>query len=163
MTDLAAPRFPHLQPGDGPSESYFLKAHHPSRPQAFWLRHTIHKRPDHDPIGSIWLTLFDAEADQPVRATKENFPADRLAPEGYVRIADSSLAHGRATGGVAGTAWDFTFATDEPEQRHLPYEWMYTKAVPRTKSLTPYPAAKLSGAMGDWDVDGWTGVVSHNW
>ena len=163
MTDLATARFPHVQPGDGLYESYFLKARHPERPQAFWLRHTVHKRPGHDPIGSVWLTLFDADADEPVVATKENFPADRVAADGLVRIGDSELRPGHARGGVAGTGWDFAFATAEPEQRHMPYEWMYTKAVPRTKSLTPFPAARLEGHMGDRDVTGWTGVVSHNW
>ncbi|HEX8120468.1 MAG TPA: hypothetical protein VF549_04300 [Solirubrobacteraceae bacterium] len=163
MTDFAAPRFPDAGPGDGLYESYFLKGHHPERPQAFWIRHTIHKRPGHDPIGSVWLTLFDADAKQPVKATKENFPADRLAPEGLVRIGDSALAPGHAKGGVKGTRWDFTFASDEPEQRHMPSEWMYTAAVPRTKSLTPWPAARFAGKLGRLNLDGWTGVVSHNW
>ncbi len=163
MTDLAAPRFPGVAPGDGLYESYFVKARHPERPRAFWLRHTIHKRPGRDPVGSVWLTLFDAGAEQPVKATKENFAAERLAPAGYVRIGDSHLEPGRAAGRVPGTTWDFTFATDEPEQRHLPKEWMYTAAVPRTKSLTPHPAARFAGKLGRWALDGWTGVVSHNW
>ena len=163
MTDLAAPRFPHLAAGDGLYESYFVKAHHPERPQAFWMRHTIHKRPAHDPIGSVWLTLFDADAEEPVRAAKENFAAEQLAPEGYVRIGESRLRPGRATGAVAGTAWDFGFATDEPALHHLPNDWMYTAPVPRTKSLTPHPAARFEGTLGDYDLTGWTGVVSHNW
>ena len=45
----------------------------------------------------------------------------------------------------------------------MPNEWMYTAAVPRTKSLTPHPAARFSGTVGDYELDGWTGVVSHNW
>jgi hypothetical protein len=40
---------------------------------------------------------------------------------------------------------------------------MYTAAVPRTKSLTPYPAVRLTGELGGESVDGWAGVVSHNW
>ena len=163
MTDLVAARFPHIGPGDGLYESYFLKAHHPTEPRAFWMRHTVHKRPGHEPIGSVWLTLFDAHHIEPVRATKENFPASELAAEGLIRIAGSRLERGRATGGVDTMAWDFEFATDEPEQRHLPYEWMYTKSLPKTKSLTPFPAASLSGRLADWDLDGWAGVVSHNW
>ena len=163
MSDLAAPRFPSAGHDDGLYESYFLKAHHPERPQAFWMRHTIHKRPGHDPIGSVWLTLFDAGAKEPVRAAKENFPADRLAADGYARIGDSVLRPGAATGRVTGTTWDLTFATEEPEQRHLPAEWMYTAAVPRTKSLTLHPAARFEGRLGRWRLDGWTGVVSHNW
>jgi hypothetical protein len=163
MSDLAAPRFPDAAHDEGLYESYFLTAHHPEKPRALWMRHTVHKRPGHDPIGSVWLTLFDADAKEPVKAVKENFPAGRLAPDGYVRIADSWLRPGRATGKVPGTTWDFTFATDEPEQRHLPAEWMYTAAVPRTKSLTPHPAARFDGKLGRWKLEGWSGVVSHNW
>lgn len=163
MTDLAAPRFPHAQRDDGLYESYFVKAIHPDKPRAFWMRHTVHKRPGHEPIGSVWLTLFDASAKEPVRATKENFPAAQLDPDGYVRIGESHLRPGRATGRLTGTTWDFAFHTDEPEQRHLPSEWMYTAAVPRTKSLTPHPAARFEGKLGRWKLDGWTGVVSHNW
>ena len=163
MTDLAAPRFPAAQHDDGLYESYFLKARAPDRPRAFWMRHTIHKRPGHEPIGSVWLTLFDAGAKEPVKATKENFPAPQALGGGYVEIGESRLETGRAVGRVTGTKWDFTFATDEPEQRHLPAEWMYTAAVPRTKSLTPHPAARFAGKLGRWSLDGWTGVVSHNW
>jgi hypothetical protein len=164
MTDLAAPRFPQLCPADGLYESYFLKARHPERPQAFWMRHTVHKRPGHDPIGSVWLTRFDAGAAEPVRAVKESFDAARLAVDGgYIRVGESRLRPDRATGGVAGVAWDLGFATDEPEQRHLPAGWMYAAPVPRTKSLTPHPAARFTGTLGDWDLTGWTGVVSHNW
>ena len=163
MTDLAAPRFAHARPDDGLYESFFLKAHHPEKPRAFWLRHTVHKRPGHDPVGSVWLTLFDADAQEPVRATKENFPAEQLRPDGYVRIGDSQLAPGEARGKVKGTTWDFAFRSEEPEQRHLPNAWMYTAAVPRTKSLTPHPAARFDGRLGRWKLDGWTGVVSHNW
>lgn len=163
MTDLAAPRFPGVARGDGLYESYFVKARHPARAQAFWLRHTVHKRPGHDPTGAVWLTLFDGDAAEPVRAVKESFAADRLAPDGYARIGESWLRPGRGTGAAGGTAWDFSFATDEAEQRHLPAEWMYTAGVPRTKSLTPHPAARFGGRLGDLDLDGWTGVVSHNW
>lgn len=159
MTDLAHARFTAAAHGDGLYESYFVKARHPERPRAFWLRHTIHKRPGHDPIGSIWLTRFDAEAPEPVRATKENVPADRLSADGYVRIGDTELRPGQATG----PNHDFAFHTDEPEQRHLPADWMYTAPVPRTKSVTLHPAARFDGRLEDEDLTGWTGVVSHNW
>jgi hypothetical protein len=167
MTDLAAPRFAELGQSDGLYESYFIKGRHPERPKAFWMRHTIHKRPGEEPTASVWLTLFDAEADQPVRAGKETFGADQLAPDGHVRIAESWLRPGRATGGLEcptlSAVWDFTIAGDEPEQRHLPSDWMYTAGVPRTKSLTLKPAARFAGTIGDLDLDGWTGVLSHNW
>jgi hypothetical protein len=171
MTDLAAPRFPHQERGDGLYESYFIKARHPERPQAFWMRHTVHQRPEHEPTASVWLTLFDAGAEQPVRAGKATFGAEELEPDGYVRIGGSHLSPGKAVGSLKSPTleamWQFAYETDEPEQRHLPAEFMYTGAVPRTKSLTLHPAARFTGVLNvagtEHDLDGWTGVVSHNW
>jgi hypothetical protein len=44
---------------------------------------------------------------------------------------------------------------------------MYKAPVPRTKLMSPYPAARFSGqvAFGDRrvELDGWPGMVGHNW
>jgi hypothetical protein len=169
--DAAAPRFPHVDPGAGHYESYFLKGHHPDRAEAFWLRHTVHQRPNEPATASLWLTVFDDGG--PPRAGKTTVAAGslRVPDGGYVAIGDSELTPARATGRLDSPTldaeWDLTFATDEPEQRHLPAAWMYTAGVPRTKSLTPHPAARFGGRLraGDrtLDLDGWVGVVSHNW
>lgn len=165
----AEPRFPDVAAGAGHYESFFLKGVDPSRPRAFWLRHTVHQRPGRGQTASLWLTLFDAEADEPVRAGKQTVDASRLrVPDGgLIAIAGATLAPGRATGAITSptleTRWGFEIAEAEPELRHLPAGWMYEAKIPRTKSVTPWPAARLSGTMGDWDVSGWPGLASHNW
>jgi hypothetical protein len=44
---------------------------------------------------------------------------------------------------------------------------MYNAPVPRTKLVTPYPAARFSGTVSFGDrtvaLDGWPGMVGHNW
>jgi hypothetical protein len=44
---------------------------------------------------------------------------------------------------------------------------MYKAPIPRTKLVSPYPAARFSGSVrfGDRTVelDGWPGMVGHNW
>ena len=165
----AEPRFPHLGPDVPHYESYFIKARHPREPRAFWMRHTVHQRPGEPRTASIWLTLFDAAAQAPVVAGKQTVGADELSqpPAGYVRIDGSTVEPGRAHGALRSPSldadWDFTIKTTERELRHLPVDRMYAARVPRTKSVTPHPAAIFDGRLGDWALDGWVGVSSHNW
>jgi hypothetical protein len=161
-------RFP--QAGGAPHyESFFVKGVHPSEQRAFWLRHTIHQRPGAQPTASLWLTLFDAAADEPVRAGKQTVAADGLSvpPGALVRIDGATLSEQRATGSLGSptldAAWDLTFETSQDELRHLPADWMYEGRIPRTKSTTPWPAVRFGGTMAGWDLAGWTGLVSHNW
>ena len=46
---------PHLGPDAPHYESWFVKAHHPTEPCAFWLRHTVHQRPGEPQTASVWL------------------------------------------------------------------------------------------------------------
>ena len=62
-------RFPGIGQSAGHYESFYLKASRPGGGQGIWIRHTIHKRPDEELTGSVWFTLFDADATGP-RATK---------------------------------------------------------------------------------------------
>jgi hypothetical protein len=172
MADLdpATPRFGHLGPGDGHYESYFLKAHHPSEPVAFWMRHTIHQRPGAPMTAAVWLTIFDGDE---VRAGKATVDAGQLEapPGGYVRIGGSECRPDGADGSLASPSldadWSFRWRAEEQPLQHLPAGWMYNAKVPRTKSYTPHPGAVFSGALTAggrrYDLDGWVGVVSHNW
>jgi hypothetical protein len=46
-------------------------------------------------------------------------------------------------------------------------DWMYRAPLPKTKLTSPLPAARFDGhveAGGTrFDLDGWTGMVGHNW
>jgi hypothetical protein len=166
------PRFPHVDARAGHYESFYIKATRPGGGLGVWIRHTVHKRPDAEPAGSLWLTLFDAQAPEP-RATKVTLPpGDLSAPEGaFIRIGDSVLEPGRARGTIRGDSfdaeWDLAFQSKLEPLRHLPYAWMYRATLPRTKLLSPYPDARFEGIVrvGDdeFELDGWPGMIGHNW
>jgi hypothetical protein len=165
-------RFPHLEPGAGHYESFYVKASRPRGGLGVWIRHTIHKRPHAEPTASIWFTLFDAEATGP-QAGKATFPAAELAAgEGaYVRIDGATLEPGSATGALRSAtleaSWDLSFTDAREPLHHLPYGWMYRAPLPRTKFLSPYPSARFSGELEvggrQIELDGWPGMIGHNW
>jgi len=158
------PRFLTVSPDAGHYESYFVKGHHPTEPIAFWLRHTVHQRPNKTRTGSLWLTLFDGDE---VTAGKQTFREPDVPAEGYIEIGPAILTpeggKGRLQSHTLDAGWSFTFQGDDEEQRHLPAAWMYDAALPRTKSGTPHPGVTFSGRVGPYRVDGWRGLVSHNW
>ena len=146
-------------------ESWYLKASHPTEPLGVWIRYTTHQKPGGPESGSLWFTLFGPEP----QATKVT-PGPEALSRGdgaFIRIAESVFADGRVTGAANEASWDLTFEHPEPELRHLPKDWMYSAPIPRTKLVTPFPAAVFSGeiAFGDRAVklDGWPGMVGHNW
>jgi hypothetical protein len=166
------PRFADVGLDAGHYESFYLKAARPAGGQAIWIRYTVHKVPGRQPTGSLWLTLFDAEADVP-RATKATFDADELsAPDGaYIRIDGATLEPGRAVGEIATpeleASWDLTFSDPGEAFHHLPYRRLYDASLPRTKFLSPYPTATFDGRLTiggeDVEVAGWPGMIGHNW
>jgi hypothetical protein len=165
-------RFPGLDQKAGHYESFYLKATRPGGGQAVWIRHTVHKRPGADLDGSIWFTLFDAEAAGP-RATKVTVPAgDVSAGAGsYIKVDGAELGAGFARGAAMTpeleASWDLEFEPGPPAFHHLPYSFLYGAPLPRTKLLSPYPSARYNGSLTvDGEripVDSWPGMVGHNW
>jgi hypothetical protein len=168
----SAPRFPGVELGAGHYESFYIKAARSVGGRAIWIRHTVHKPPGEDPTGSVWVTLFDADAPGP-RATKGTFGADELsAPNGaYIRVDGALLEHGRATGAIEtqelNASWDLRFEDAGEAFHHLPYRRLYDASLPRTKLLSPYPSARFDGRLtlgGDEiELDRWPGMIGHNW
>jgi hypothetical protein len=82
-------------------------------------------------------------------------------------VGDASMRPGAASGAIDGAEWDLRFASSEPPLFHLPRAWMYRARLPRTKLLSPVPAARFDGSMRvdgrTIAVDGWRGVIGHNW
>ncbi|NLT07830.1 MAG: hypothetical protein GXY03_16200 [Solirubrobacterales bacterium] len=168
-------RFPGWKAGDGGYESYYVKASHPTDPVSIWLRHTVHKRPGHAPLGSLWLTLFDATGAGPW-AVKETTVALDAGGGDLIRVGDARFAPGVAVGRAAAVpaaaerreaSWELTFTCPEAPLRHLPRAWMYRAPLPRTKLLSPYPDARFEGTVvaggREVDITGWRGMVGHNW
>jgi hypothetical protein len=165
-------RFPRVPGKAGHYESFYIKATRPGGGRGIWIRYTVHKRPDAEPTGSLWFTLFDAEAAGP-RATKITLGSGEIGVPsgGFIRIGESLLEPGRARGSAHSDAlaaeWDLRFESARVPLRHLPYSWLYRTPLPKTKLLSPYPDARFSGAVtvaGERiDVDGWPGMIGHNW
>lgn len=160
--------FPSVARPRGHYESFYLRAAHPTEPLGIWIRHTVHKPPGEDATGSVWFTLFESSGPTASKVTG----GELSVPEGgYIRIGDSEIAPGAATGSAPSDAlspaWDLAFEDGAPAFRHLARDWMYRARVPRTKTLSPHPCTTFSGAvkLGEREiaVDGWRGMVGHNW
>ena len=164
-------RFPGLAAGAGHYESFFLRANRPSGGESVWIRYTIDRPPGADATASLWLTWFDAASPAPL-AAKASFPPRLVFPPGgYIAIGEASLTPGHATGSIAREGgelgWDLRFDDGANAFDHLSRGWMYSGSFPRTKVRSPYPSSRFSGVLrlGDRtvDIDGWPGMVGHNW
>jgi hypothetical protein len=159
-------RFPAVPAEAGHYESFYIKACHPDERIGVWIRYTVHKRPGALPNGSLWVTLFDGAAQGP-RAHKQTAPGPSAGGGDWIRLGEASMRPGAAVGAIDGAEWDLRFATSEPPLFHLPRAWMYRARLPRTKLLSPVPAARFDGSLRVdgrvVTVHGWRGVIGHNW
>ena len=164
------------QPGQraGHYESFFVRANHPTQPQAFWIRYTIFSpdgRPE-DARGELWAVMFDGKRGVHTAAKTEvplascDFRRDGLG----AYVADARLEPGRIVGAAASgghtIAWDLSFGGTAEPLFALPLE-MYAARLPRAKTLVPLPLATFRGTI---NVDGhpypifdWVGSQNHNW
>lgn len=148
---LVEPRFPFARGG---YESVYLRAVDRDRRRGLWLRHTVHQAPGQDPVGSVWAVAF---GDGAPRAQKVS---DRVSA-GWIRVGDvSAIGPDGVTGDIATLEWEP--ARGEP-LRHLPRAWMYRAPLPRTKPESPLPSLRLSGSALGLELDGWPGMLGHNW
>jgi hypothetical protein len=130
-----------------------------------WIRYTTHQKPGAAELGSLWFTLFGPEPS----AAKMTLGGEAVSRGGrqFIRIGAAIFADGRVSGSALGATWDLTFTHPEPELRHLARDWMYRTPIPRTKLVSPFPAARFSGQVSFGEravqLDAWPGMVGHNW
>jgi hypothetical protein len=147
--------FPGFGRDAGGYESIYLRAVDPERPRGVWLRHTVHKAPGEEPVGSVWMVAYDPEP----RADKRSVPGPS-SDGAWLRVGDSAIG----PDGVHGPDYELTWeAVDAEPLRHLPRELMYRAPLPKTKSESPLPALRLSGRIMGLELDGWPGMLGHNW
>ncbi|WP_354700902.1 hypothetical protein DSM112329_01195 [Paraconexibacter sp. AEG42_29] len=165
--DLLSARFPHMRAG---YESYYLRTARPEGGLGVWIRYTVHRRPGHAPTGSLWFTLFDADALAP-SATKVTLEDPRTGDGAWIRIGAADFGPGTCRGaaaapGGADVSWELSFS-GAPLLATLPKAWMYRAPLPRTKPVSVYPVARVSGTVvvdgRRIDLDAWPGMVGHNW
>jgi hypothetical protein len=148
-------------PQRGRYESRFLRAVHPTRAGAVWIRQTTNQSPGEAPTVAAWCILWEDGAPRAVKQSGHE-------ATGWL---DRAGARGSATAKPAGVsrhaAWELEFAGGDPPLRHLPRDWMYRAPLPRTKLESPRPAVRVTG----WvecdghrvELDGWPGTTGHNW
>jgi hypothetical protein len=149
-------RFPGFGKG---YESFYVRAVDPATGHGLWLRHTVHKAPDHQAVGSVWITLFGDE----LVADKRSIPGPTSGGDTWLQVGASRIG----PDGIHGPGYDLTWTSTAEPLRHLPAEWMYRAPLPRTKPESPLPVLELSGTVTVGDttmtLDGWPGMLGHNW
>jgi hypothetical protein len=155
-------------------ESWFLRANHPSRPLAFWIRYTVFvpKGRPGEAMGELWAIYFDREGGRIVTA-KEVAPMARcsLANAGLDvtidgRILDHERLEGSARHAGHAVSWDLRYTTPSLPLLNYP-AGLYPGGFPKAKALVSSPNAVFDGTLGvDGDeivIDGWVGSQNHNW
>jgi len=169
--DATAARYPAVPAKAGHYESFYLKLCHPSEPLGAWVRYTVHKRPGAAATGSLWFTLFEASGP---RAAKLTVPGPESGGADWLRVGEARIGSDGATGSIpsrgstaADAAWELALEGAEEPLFHLPASWLYRAPLPRTKLLSPAPAARFSGRIEidgrSIEVDSWRGMAGHNW
>jgi len=154
-------------------ESRYIRANHPDRPQALWLRETLLWPTAGDPVADVWVMLFDPDG-VGNRALKAPYPIDAAEYEyddwtariGATTLDDRS-AQGVVTGGSRSARWDLVITPGEGEPVKLLTERAYKARIPTAKTTVRNPLAQFNGLLELDDarvvVDDWTGSVNHNW
>ena len=166
-------RFKPADP-NGFYESYFLRANHPSRPLAFWIRYTVFSprgRP-HDARGELWAIYFDGETCRSI-AVKESVPisdcyfssAQLEVKIGAATLTDATLS-GRTESSSHAIQWMLGYSGDEIPLLLFPESW-YARSFPKAKTVVGMPNARYTGSLTvDGEIipiDGWIGSQNHNW
>jgi hypothetical protein len=132
----------------GHYESYFLRANHPSKPLAFWIRYTIFSPQGHPEkaIGELWAIYFDGQNGLDT-AVKKELPFNQCSFSSTTldaKIGDALLNTGKLTGGASShnheIKWDLTYSGNSKPLFLLPLK-MYSAGFPKAKSIVPLPLA----------------------
>ena len=169
--------------GPGHVESYFLRANHPTRPLAIWLKATVFAPLTGPAQAESWFIWFDGERNTTF-AHKQSRPFSTASftgngdPDIAIEAAGLSFdvrANGSAKGTVPapeGTAkFELTWTRDESPigQRLslLPWRVLRMGPFPKAKPLTPFPSLRFSGQVelpsGLETLTNWPGMQGHNW
>lgn len=155
-------------------ESFFLRANHPVRPLAFWIRYTLFspKGSPEKALGELWAVFFNGETNQHAAAKRE-YPLaachfDRTAFD--VRIGTAALRpyslQGAIEGEGHGLAWELNYEGDAVPLLLLPLN-LYKGAFPAAKSVVSLPLARFNGYLSvhgeKVEVRDWVGSQNHNW
>ena len=158
----------------GHYESFFLRANHPTRPLAFWIRYTLFspKNLPEKSIGELWATFFNGETNQHVVVKREYPLTDCLFDTSAlnVRVGAATLSSHFFQGAIENKgnafAWEMTFDSDASPLLLLPLN-LYAGKFPAAKSIVSLPLAHFSGSLSingeTISIVDWVGSQNHNW
>jgi len=170
----------------GHYESYFLRANHPERPLAFWVRYTMFAAKGRyaDAVGEQWAIFFDGERKRitTIKATRPisfcQFSPSRLSARIGKAMLTNYQAYGQITGlrsngldtlspgGTNTIKWDLRYGGEQAPALLLP-RGLYKRGLPRAKAVAPLPNAVFEGELTingqTISADGWVGSQNHNW
>lgn len=158
----------------GHYESYFLRANHPSRPLAFWVRYTIFS-PRNNPeqaLGEVWAIWFDGEKDRNVAAkvevpfSKSIFFHDHFEVSCAGCVLNSKELKGSLQLRGNNLSWNLTYSGKSPPALFYPVE-KYKAKIPQAKVVSCLPIAQFNGEFvvngESFKIDQWIGSQNHNW
>ncbi|OYN80290.1 hypothetical protein [Mycolicibacterium sphagni] len=150
-------------------ESRFIRANHPDRAQAIWLRWTLLLPVPGEPVADVWVMLFDPDGsgNRALKVPHSVTAADYLSDPWSARIADSVIDDVHAQGVLEGATWDLAIAPGAERAVRLLSDRGYKARFPTAKTMVRHPLARFDGsvALGESHVaiKDWTGSVNHNW
>ncbi len=164
----------------GHYESYFLRANHPTKKQALWLRYTFFKPADSSEpaLAELWGAYFDNDAviaiQQDILLAECDF-YNNTKSTNRIQIADSHLEFAlNGTGQVAGSvsdavnhmSWNLQYTGNNPVLTTFPEKY-YSRSFPKAKVVVGLPNAIFKGYITlngqPIDIDNWQGSENHNW
>lgn len=166
----AQANFSRFQPlsDKGFYESFFIRANHPTLPQAFWIRYTLFcpvGRPDKR-MGELWAIFFDGED---ITTSKEEFPIqDCNFPDTHftVSVGNSTINSKTAVGKAGEINWNLNYSTQTAPFFFFPL-YLYHSPLPKAKSIASQPYAFFDGTIQVGNktlvIDNWAGSQNHNW
>jgi hypothetical protein len=154
-------------------ESRFIRANHPDRAQALWLRETVLLPTAGNSVADVWVMVFEPDG-AGNRALKVSYPIDDAdydddawtARIGASTIDDAS-AQGNVSLGDRSARWDLRITPGAHDEVRLLTDRAYAARIPTAKTTVRHPLVQFDGLV-ELDgartmVDGWTGSVNHNW
>lgn len=167
--------------GPGHVESWFLRANHPTRPLALWLKATLLAPLRGEAVAETWFIFFDGEKKRAF-AHKETVPFAQATFRSGDGSQSISIAGARWSLGAAGAAqgklrgqqgdatWDLNWVADASAVGGpltiYPTELMLVGPFPKSKVLTPFPSLTFSGRVRVFGEEvalhGWSGMQGHN-
>lgn len=147
-------------------ESYFIRANHPTKPLAFWLKTTILAPQVGQSTARSWCVVFDGETRELFTETC-TLPFSETAWVGVpptVHIGNTVFSFqipGSSQGKLKNVFWNVTWT---PVCSQLAQA---LSLYPTSKLVTPHPALWLNGHLRvgkkEIVVKNWLGMQGHNW